>query len=467
MKIVQLISIAAISMLLFFSCKKDSFITSPDAQLLLSTDSIKFDTVFTSIGSVTQSFKIFNENNQKLLISKVKLMGGVTSSFKININGVPANEQDDIEIAANDSIYVFVTVTVNPTAANLPFIIGDSILIQYNGNDVQVKLQAYGQNAHFLNNRVISTNTNWTNDLPYVILGGFRVDTAVRLSIDPGCRIFLHASAPFIVDGILEINGTKGNEVQFAGDRLDEPYKNFPAGWPGIYFRGSSNNNYMTYAIIKNAYQAVVVQDPSTNANPKLLMHQCIIDNAYDAGLLGINSSVQSDNTLITNCGKNINIILGGDYTFTNCTIASYSNTFLLHKTPVLVATNFADQGGITLTSDLNAIFRNCIFWGDNGFIEDELSITKQGTNTFNVLLDHCLYKASADPANTSIAASIKNMDPSFDSIDIDHKYYDFRITKFSSAPGIDQGTATGFLKDLDNNNRNVGLPDIGCYEKQ
>lgn len=402
-----------------------------------------------------------------MLLSKVKLMGGAASPYKININGAAATEQDNIEIAANDSIYVFVTVTVNPTAANLPFIISDSVLINYNGNDRFVQLQAYGQNAHFLNSTEILTNTDWPNDLPYVILGGIRVDAAAFLNIDQGCRIYSHANAPFIVDGTLLINGTKGNEVSFASDRLDDPYRDFPAGWPGIYLRGSSKNNIISYAVIKNAYQAVVIQDPATNTNPKLVMHQCIIDNAYDAGLLSINSSVQADNTLISNCGKNINIILGGDYTFTNCIVASYSNSYLLHKAPVLVATNFADQNGVTITNNINAVFLNCIFWGDDGSIEDELSVSKQGSNSFNVIFDHCLYKAVTDPANTTLTASIKNMDPSFDSIDVNHKYYDFRITKNPVAPGIDQGAATSFLKDLDNNNRSVGLPDMGCYEKQ
>ena len=467
MKKFQFILTSTIILLLFFSCKKESFITSPFARLSLSTDSIKFDTVFTSIGSLTRSFKIFNNNDQKLLLSKVKLTGGPVSPFKININGVAATEQQNIEIAANDSIYVFVTVTIDPTAANLPFIISDSVLVNYNGNERFVQLQAYGQNAHFLNNTVISANTTWTNDRPYVILGGIRVDTAFTLNINPGCRIYLHANAPFITDGTLIINGIKGNEVQFAGDRLDDPYRDYPAGWPGIYFRGSSKNNIMTYAVIKNAYQAVVVQDPSPNANPKLILHQCIISNAFDAGLLSINSSIRADNTLISNCGKNLNIILGGDYTFTNCTVASYSNSYILHKTPVLLATNFTDQNGSVNTANLNALFLNCIFWGDNGFIDDELSVNKQGNNIFNVLFDHCLYKAVNDPANTTFTSSIKNIDPAFDSIDVNNKYYDFRITLNGNAPGIDQGSATGFLKDLNNNNRAVGLPDIGCYEKQ
>ncbi|MEI2747700.1 MAG: hypothetical protein V9E88_02935 [Ferruginibacter sp.] len=104
------------------SCKKESFITSADARLNITRDSVKFDTVFTSTGSITQSFKIINENNQQLRLSSVKLMGGINSPFKININGFPTVEENNIEIAANDSIYVFVSVTVNPNTANLPFI---------------------------------------------------------------------------------------------------------------------------------------------------------------------------------------------------------------------------------------------------------------------------------------------------------------------------------------------------------
>src|SRR6185295_18521940 len=132
------------------SCKKDSFITSPQAILGLSTDSLTFDTVFTSAGSITKSFKILNLNNQKLQLSKIKLLGGASSSFKINVDGTAATEVNNIDIEADDSLYVFVQVNIDPNAGNLPFIISDSILINYNGNDEFVKLQAYGQNAVFL-----------------------------------------------------------------------------------------------------------------------------------------------------------------------------------------------------------------------------------------------------------------------------------------------------------------------------
>jgi len=449
------------------SCKKDAFITSPDARLRISTDSLKFDTVFTTTGSVTQSFKIVNENDQPLRLSAIKLMGGNTSAFKININGIASSELTNVAIAANDSIYIFVSVTVNPTAANLPFIISDSISVLYNNNQRWVQLVAYGQNAHFLDNVIISSNTTWPNDLPYVILGVLGVTPDATLTIDPGVKIYAHADAPVIIDGTLIANGTFNNKVIFSGDRLDEPYKNFPASWPGIFFRGSSKNNLLQFAEIKNAYQAVVVLDPSPNANPKLVIQQCVIDNAFNAGIFCSNTSVQASNTLISNCANNINIELGGSYVFTHCTAASYSSNFLLHKTPVVSVANFAVAGSNPAVNNLQAIFTNCIFWGDNGFIENEVLVSKQGSTPFNVTLSHCLYKATNDPSNTNFIAVLKNLDPMFDSIDVSTRYYDFRQTKNSTAPGINKGTPTTFNKDLDNNNRAVGLPDIGSYEKQ
>jgi hypothetical protein len=448
------------------SCKKDSFITSASARLTITADIVKFDTVFTTTGSITKSFKIINDNDQKLLLSKIKLMGGTASAYKLNINGSAVAELNNVEIAANDSIYVFVSVSINPNTVNLPFIVSDSILVDYNTNTRFVQLQSYGQNAKFLRNTVITGNTVWANTLPYVILGGLRIDTAATLTIPKGCKIYAHADAPIIVDGSLIVTGTKAESVVFTGDRLDFYYKDLPAGWPGIYFRNTAKNNVLQFAVIKNAYQAVVITNPSINANPKVILHQCIIDNAYDAGILCTNTSLQIDNSLITNCGSNVSIIYGGDYNFTHCTVASYSNSFINHKNPVLMVTNFASQGGAVVTSNLNAVFRNSIFWADTGFVNNEVMVTKQGSNSFTVLFDKNIYRG-ADPANSTLNGNIKNQDPLFDTIDVVKRIYNFRIINSNIAPGINKGAATGFLKDLDDRNRNNGLPDIGCYEKQ
>jgi len=467
-KIIRFCLLPIACCLLICACKKDSFINSADARLSTSADSLKYDTVFTTVGSVTQSFKISNLNNQKLRLSDVKLMGGPGSPYKIIINGITGPEVTGIEVNANDSIYVFVTVTIDPNDVTLPFIIKDSILISYNGNSRFVQLEAFGQNAHFLRDMVITSDTTWTNDLPFVILGSLKVDTNVSLTIQQGSRLFAHADAPFIIDGTLITNGTRQDSVVFAGDRLDPDYKDLPASWPGIYFRGNSKNNELTHTIIKNAYQAIAAEKPSVNSSPKVLLHQCTIDNAYDAGIICLNSSLQADNTLVSNCGNNIIFSDGGDYKLTHCTVAGYYNSFISHKNPVLLVNNFAEIDGAVVPKDLKAVFLNCIFWGDTGNAQDdEIAVVKKGDSNFNVFFDHCLYKAKNDPANTTFDSGIKNQDPLFDSIDVNKNYFDFHTRVNAAAPGIDKGSVTGFLKDLDDNNRNIGLPDLGCYEKQ
>ena len=466
MRLFRLFGIICCLAIILFSCRKETFITSNQARLGVSADTLSFDTVFTVRGSVTKSFKIFNLNNQRLKLSKVKLSGGASSVFKLNIDGVSTVEANDIILEANDSLYVFVQVNVDSSTNNLPFIVRDSVLINYNGNVKYVQLQAYGQNANYYKNKIIRGNVTWPNNRPYVILGSLTIDTSATLILQQGVRIYSHADAPFIVNGSLKITGSKSAPVTFAGDRLDPDYRDLPASWPGIFFLNTSKDNTLVFATIKNAYQAIVIQNPSINANPKLRLSQCIIDNAYNTGILGINTSIQADNCLISNCGSNIIFAYGGDYNLTHCSVAGYGNFYISHLNPVLQLSNYATQGSQTLVSNLNAVFRNCIFWGEGGTVEDEVIVQKQGNSIFNVNFDHDLYKVVHDPSNATLTSVYKNLPPMFDSINTNKQVYDFHFNRNPTSPAIDKGVGTLFLRDLDDRNRAVGIPDLGCYER-
>ena len=463
MKAIFLFILSAV--MLLSACRKESFITSADARIAITADTLKYDTVFPTAGSITQFFKIINDNNQKLRLSSVKLMGGNSSAYKMNVDGISTSEATNIEIEANDSVYVFVQVNVNPNTANLPFVIRDSIQVSYNGNKKQVQLEAWGQNAHFFRNKEITVDETWINDLPYVILGYLHVNANRKLTIGKGCRIYVHADAPFIVDGTMEVNGMKDtvDRVYFRGDRLDDPYKNYPASWPGIYFSATSKDNVFNYAVIKNSYQSVAVQDPSLNANPKVTLNECVIDNSYDYGIVTVNSSVTARNCLISNCGKNIALIKGGTYSFTHCTVASYSNPYIQHRDPVLQITNFDGSGAQPLT----ALFRNCIFWGENGITETEVAVGKNNAAAFSVTFDQVLWKVPSTPSDVTIVTPtpINNQSPGFDSIDVAHNYYNFRLKDTSVV--LNKGKGFGVNIDLDGNLRPVGLPDLGCFERQ
>ena len=450
-------------LLLLNSCRKDTFITSPEARIGLSIDTLKFDTVFVSAGSTFRTLIIKNENDQQLRLSSLKLMGGNGSVYKMNVDGTAGNQFSNLDIAANDSLFVFIQVNVNPNAVNLPFVLRDSIQVEYNGNTKKVQLEAWGRNAHFYRDRVISSNETWNNDLPYVILGSLVIPDGQSLTINKGCRIYVHADAPLIVDGTLIVNGEKdtADRVYFQGDRLDEPYKNYPASWPGLFFLSNAKDNVLNYAVIKNAYQAIGMQGPAVNSNPKLTLNETVIDNAYDAGVIAINSSLRARNCLISNCGKNLYLVQGGTYQFTHCTVVTYANRFIEHKEPVLTLSNTANS----ITNSLDAVFRNCIFWGENGVVTDEVLVQKSGSSSFNVNFDYNLWKVETPPANSTITQAINNQAPLFDSINTSDNYYDFRLK--TGSPALNKGVNAGILTDLDGKPRPVGLPDLGSFEKQ
>jgi hypothetical protein len=457
-------SVLLIALLVLHACTKNNFITSADALLRANIDTLSFDTVFTSTGSVTKSFKIFNLNDQKLRLSSVTLGGGTNSFFKINVDGSPGVRFNDIEIAANDSIYVFATVSINPNSNTLPFVVQDSIMISWNGNQQKVMLQAYGQNAIFLRGRRTTTDTAWNSTLPIVILDGFTVSSNNTLTIGPGTKVYARANAPLVVNGSLRINGgiAPQDRVQFQGDRLDEPYRFFPASWPGIVFTGSSTNNSIQYANINNAYQAVIVVGNGNLSTPQLTINETTIDNAFDIGLQCLAANVQARNNLISNCGSNV-VMQGGVFNMAHSTIVSYGNAYVQHKNPVLQIGNIVN-GSIPVSA--TGTFTNCIFYGQGGLPENEIVINRQGNNPFNISFNNCLYKVkNTDPANATFNNSIRNVEPGFDTVNTGLRIYNYRLR--ATSPAVNRGSNAGVTIDLDGNNRPVGVPDIGCYERQ
>ena len=97
-----------------FSCRKEEFITDSGTKLSFSVDTVMFDTVFTTIGSTTKRFKIYNKYNKTISVSSIYLANGNSSNFRLNIDGQQSNSVSDVEVLANDSLYIFVEVTVDP-----------------------------------------------------------------------------------------------------------------------------------------------------------------------------------------------------------------------------------------------------------------------------------------------------------------------------------------------------------------
>jgi len=472
---IKIISGVLLLSVFFLSCRKENFLTQ-GGSISFSSDTLTFDTVFTAQGSATRSIKIYNNQNQPIRISSIKLQGGSASPFKLNVDGAPGNAATDIEIAPSDSLYVFATVTIDPTSADAPFIVEDQLIANLNGSTFSVPVIAFGQNANYIFDSVLTTQT-WTKDKPYVIINNALVDSGEVLSIDPGCRIYLHANSRLFVDGTLVANGTKNDSIVFQGDRIDRAYFDYldlPGEWGGLYFTRNSTGNVLRHTTIKNGgsstrlgeslVQAAAIQvDKKAQAGAplQLLLDRVTIINSIGFGILSFGGEVKAQNCLIANCGsQNVAAIQGADFTFENSTLATFGSSYLSHsENSVLGLLNYLDtsQTGF-IPGDLNATFTNCIVYGT---LENEVVILKKGSAQHQVTFTNCLLKVkTADlPNHVGMNSVLLNTDPEFE----DEEKWNFRLK--TSSPCIDYGIVLpGFSVDRDDNVR-TGNYDLGCYE--
>lgn len=97
----------------FSSCRNDFETTASTGNLEFSRDTIFLDTVFTNIGSSTYNLKVYNRSDENISIPSVRLGLGESSNYRLNVDGVPGRTFENVEILANDSIFVFVETTLD------------------------------------------------------------------------------------------------------------------------------------------------------------------------------------------------------------------------------------------------------------------------------------------------------------------------------------------------------------------
>lgn len=468
-------SLSILLFLIFSSCKKDELLIDSSAKLEFSTDSVLFDTVFTTIGSTTNVFKIYNRHNQKMNVAKVFLATGNASQFRLNVDGVSGASLSDIEILANDSLFVFVQVTVNPTGINSPLLIRDSIIFECNGNIQDIKLTAVGQDVylhkpdHFPTNglppySIISTSTPWTNDKPHLILGYAVVDSDSILTMNAGTRVYLNTGAVLWVfkDGSLKINGAKDNEVVFQGARLESAYKEVPGQWGKIWLMNGSKNNSIDWAIIKNGSIGIQADSLGVAGVPLLNLTNTIIKNMSAAAIYGRGSHIRSNNCVFANCGQYVAALAGGKYRFEHCTFANYW-TQSQRTTPLLQLNNYFVSGNTYYRINLDsAYFGNCILYGE---IAEEIGLDPSTFgDVFSYKFENCLLKTNLNTNNDGnhFATVYNNVDPAF--MDVSTNDYQLKASSFA----IDKGYSNLIIFDLENQprpNPSISIPDLGAYE--
>ena len=247
--LLQLLAVVAI-VVSFSSCEDEGYMSSPDAQLHFSVDTITFDTIFTTIGSTTQRFTVHNPYGENILISRIRLSGGDFSSFRLNVNGEVGNEVFETEVPAQDSIFIFVEVTIDPNGENLPMVVQDSIEFTTNSNIQNIQLIAYGQDFELVKGETIKTTT-WTSVKPYLVYDYAYVDSVSVLTIEPGTRIYFHKGAGLYVKGKILANGTFQEQIQFYLIDWKHHTKMYLTNGMELFYFREAMKMYLIFAILK------------------------------------------------------------------------------------------------------------------------------------------------------------------------------------------------------------------------
>ena len=490
----------AATLLLGGACQKEqSYLESGDARLEFSVDTLRFDTVFTARGSATRYLKVYNTYDQPLLVSSIALPSGGSSFFRMNVDGIPGDLVEEVKILPNDSMYIFMEVTVDPNQppSVSPFVVEDRITFTLNGNTQEVYLEAWGQNANYLPSQfnkgvpvVLSCGLSevvWDDPKPYVLFGEIFIDSCT-LVIPAGTQIYVHGGIArnelfgAFNDGILwtfekgslQIDGTAEKPVVIQGDRLEPAFSEEPGQWYGIRLGRGSKNNRIRYASIKNSIYGLVVDSLAS-----VQLNNTRIYNTNGSGLLGYHGNITANNCLFyNNYSPSFQAILGGTYQFNYCTFASYGvdasavsmSNFRCYDNPLI-----CDQ---LVYRPLRATFTNCILFGSR---KDELNLLdisgRQTPELFQLKMENCvirseellteqdgLYKDFFDSICLNCIQG-KREDPLF----VDPNADDYRLIEGSIA--LEKAKPLNFpLRisiDIEGNARDSEKPDIGCFEFQ
>lgn len=466
-----------LSVAIFAGCKKNSTDFDTSSSLYFSTDTITFDTVFTTIGSSTEYFMIYNQSNKPVNISKIYLAGGAGSNFRINIDGLTGSYLQDLEIEPNDSLFAFVEVTVDPNGLNTPLLITDSLIFETNGHVQDIDLVAYGQDAYFIiadhhvnglpPYKIVAgegVDTTWDNAKPIVVYGYAIIDSTATLRITKGTNIYFHSNSGLwsYIGGNLIVTGTKDEPVIFQGDRLEAVYQNIPGQWDRIWINESSKIHKIDYAIIRNGFIGIQSEIlGGSGLNCQIQIQNTKIENMSGAGILSRTSIIDGYNLLISNCQQYAAALtMGGLYQFIHSTFANYWSGSVRQTPAVYLNNYFMDGKNVVYPFALvQADFVNCIIYGnlENEFLPDSV----QGA-AFEFHIRNSFIKTNINTQSTSRFSSVfKNTDPLF----IDYYNNDYHLDAASSA--FSKGKPTSVLFDLDGEARDALTPTPGAYEKQ
>lgn len=463
------------------SCNdEEQFTTDSNAVISFSKDTIAFDTVFSTIGSSTKSFQVYNNNDKAIRLKNVHLASYGNSGFRLNLDGVSGTAFSDIDILKKDSIFVFVEVTVNPQDSDSPILITDSLLFTLeNGKSQQVILQAYGQDIEIIKGLTIEKDTTMYSARPIVVYDSLVVKENASLTIKPGTTLCFHKDAFMDVHGQLKAEGTLEQPIIFRGDRTDKmfpylPYDRLDGQWGGIRLSQSSTGNVLDNVDIHGGNYGILC-DSTGIEKDKVTILNSSIHNVKGSCINSVCNKILVANSQLTNAGTHCLFIYGGDNTFYHVTVAQ----FYPWSIPGAALKFSNKMGEPQMSLPLHSMhFYNSIIIGTGG--DDHIEGTRFIGDTeeetlsvpFNIGFHNCFVRTDTVGSGEyftdcvlehvdSLAYGVGN----FKSINTEIYAYNFELDSLSRARNIGNPLYSSMFDKDKNGIKRKSKPDAGCYE--
>lgn len=433
MKSILTILFTSLFFLTLTCCIEDGFTTSVSDRPEFSTDTLDMGIVLTSEQSATHRFIVYNRHNKSLNLDRVTLSGADAGYFRANIDGMAGSNFSDIEIRANDSIFVFVCADLPENGIYGTSEILASLDFEVNGRVSSVTIKADGQDVERLTGCVIDKDTEFTADRPYKIMDSLVVAEDATLTLAAGSRLLFHDKSAFIVKGTLRSEGIPLNPVTITGDRMGSvisgvSFDLMSRQWDGIEFYSSSHDNYMANTEVSNtSYGVTVYGDGQDTAPRKLTLVNCRLRNSGGNVLTAIGASVDAYGCEFAECSDNLVQLIGGDHRFDLCTT---SNHYLFSAISG-AAWSFPEVTDYEETQDMEptkALITNSIIFGLGADVQPgDLSGRE-------IYFRRCLIKSEGDD-DDNFTDTMWGADPLFYTVRADY-LFDYRIKPESPAIG-------------------------------
>ncbi|MCH5214475.1 MAG: hypothetical protein J1E97_04720 [Muribaculaceae bacterium] len=460
-------AVAALFMAVLPGCISDSFTTSPSDLLEFSADTVRFDTVFTDLGTPTARLKVYNRAKKSVMISSVKL-ADENSAYSINVDGVSGKDFNDIEIRGGDSIFVFIECYIPEQDLNTPQLVEDKLNFVTNGVTQSVLLEAWGQNVARLNSLAVTENMTLTAEIPYVIFNEMTVEPEAVLTVEPGAKLLFHDGASLTVKGRIEAVGEPGKMIDMRGDRLDNVlpdvgYDILAGQWGGVTIAPESFGNRLEYVDMRSTKTGLQVDSCADLSRQKLLLVNSWLHNSQKHALEVNYAWVDAYGCVFSEAGASPVYLVGGQHEFLQCTFSNYY-LYVYPSEPLLMLEHCMPEDLYTDPSQplMTASFKNCILYGLSSDINPG-----DLTGSF-VTLEYCSLKSpGSDDAN--FINCFWDTDPLFLTIRADY-YFNYHVADDSPVIGLGNPSYLNELSiiDMDGYNRLTdspsGTPTLGAY---